>query len=457
MFDNGVISDLQRSVAEVIMAPADLATPAQSCDAIRVVQSAQDALDAVKAAHLANLEQTRGYENEAYSSLTAWARRELRLSAKEARTLVSAGHTLKLLPAVRASAAAGRIRLSHVKEFTYGLRHIGSKTVQSNEKWLLDVAESCDAQELHQVLRKLREAVYPDSLDRAWGKGMDREDVSLNKVPDGWHLTGFLGIITGAKLKTVLNALSAPRTRDDKRPASERRVDALDAMLTSELEHGLPTDLGIRPQLNVIVELSRFLDDLGKARLPAIELTGFGPIGPKLASFFVCNSAVTGILTDGLVGTENPQPHILDLGRASRLADLKQRKAVIIGQHGSCAAPGCTNTHLEIHHVTWWSHGGATDLDNLIGLCSRCHHLVHRELLTVRRDPEGGFIFGDLRRVNRSAIRKVQFPSTVGRAETQLTRLLINERRRVIPRRECEYTGTHADRSPPVGAVPRRC
>jgi hypothetical protein len=31
----------------------------------------------------------------------------------------------------------------------------------------------------------------------------------------------------------------------------------------------------------------------------------------------------------------------------------------------------------EIHHIHWFEHGGPTDLDNLVPLCSRHHHLVH--------------------------------------------------------------------------------
>src|SRR5665811_947429 len=53
-------------------------------------------------------------------------------------------------------------------------------------------------------------------------------------------------------------------------------------MLTSELEHGLPTDLGIRPQLNVLVDLKTFIDQQSSETvMPPVELTGFGPIGPN--------------------------------------------------------------------------------------------------------------------------------------------------------------------------------
>ncbi|WP_408641688.1 HNH endonuclease [Solicola gregarius] len=63
-------------------------------------------------------------------------------------------------------------------------------------------------------------------------------------------------------------------------------------------------------------------------------------------------------------------------------------------QDGVCANPGCGLTRLEFHHVAWWDRDhGATDLHNLIGLCGRCHPLVHSEKLVIKPDDTGGFTF----------------------------------------------------------------
>ncbi|MGH3457019.1 HNH endonuclease [Aeromicrobium sp.] len=77
---------------------------------------------------------------------------------------------------------------------------------------------------------------------------------------------------------------------------------------------------------------------------------------------------------------------------------MKQRRAIIARQSGVCAAPGCKNTHLEVHYVIWYSHGGRTDLDDMTGLCVRCRHLVHRDLLHVTADGRGNFTFSNRHR-----------------------------------------------------------
>jgi hypothetical protein len=45
----------------------------------------------------------------------------------------------------------------------------------------------------------------------------------------------------------------------------------------------------------------------------------------------------------------------------------------------SCGYPGCDIAfeRCDIHHVIEWLRFGSTDLDNLLPLCSKHHHLVH--------------------------------------------------------------------------------
>ncbi len=64
-------------------------------------------------------------------------------------------------------------------------------------------------------------------------------------------------------------------------------------------------------------------------------------------------------------------PGNLNLGRSTRLANRAQRRA-LRGLYATCAIPGCAvrYDHCKLHHVIWWRHGGRTDLDNLLPVCS---------------------------------------------------------------------------------------
>ena len=294
--------------------------------ALRAIQAAQDALDAAKADRLAALGESKEFELDGASTIATWARNELRLDAGRTKALVHAAATAKRLPEVGMAAAEGRIRLDHVAVFSYGLKHIGATVVGESEGWLLDVATTHEPAALRQVMRSLREAVYPDELDEAWAKGMDKQDIQVNPVPDGWHVNGFLNTSTGAKFKQVLDTLGAPRDADDQRPGSERRIDAFDRMVTQVLEAGLPSDKGIRPQLSVIVDTHG----------PSARLAGFGSIGPKLLDYLTCLSDLTPIVT---TGGELEQARILSVGRTRRHANRRQRRAIIAKQGGECATP----------------------------------------------------------------------------------------------------------------------
>jgi hypothetical protein len=74
----------------------------------------------------------------------------------------------------------------------------------------------------------------------------------------------------------------------------------------------------------------------------------------------------------------------LDMGRGARTVTRSQRRA-LRAMHRTCARPDCEVpfSHTKIHHVQWWTRDrGPTDIDNLLPLCERDHHLVH----------EGGWI-----------------------------------------------------------------
>ncbi len=375
---DGAIDRLRRTAA--VLSEGDVR------ESLRAVQSAQDVLDGVKAELLVDLRASNLFEGDGASSAKAWVRSELRLGPGEASRLTRAGDTLHRLPAVAEAVQAGTIRLEHVNVFAYGLKHVGDDVVTTSIEWLLGVATTSEPGELFAVMKQLRDAIYPDELDEQWAKGADKQHFSVEPVPLGYHVSGFLPTEIGAKLRLVLDSLAAPKGEDDSRSKDERHVNAVDDLASAFLESGLPSDKGVRPHLSVRVDAETLDGQPGEAA----TLDGFGPIGPQLLALLACTADVTPILTRQ--GFANGSI-VLNVGRTQRLATLKQRRAIHTRQDGRCAAPGCQNTHLEIHHVVWWSRGGPTDLDNLIGLCSRCHHLVHRELLNISAAGAGAFTF----------------------------------------------------------------
>ena len=107
------------------------------------------------------------------------------------------------------------------------------------------------------------------------------------------------------------------------------------------------------------------------------HVEGHGAMEPATAERLLCTAKVQGVL----VGRGGK---VLALGRTQRLATRAQRRALKVRDKGICQFPGCHSTnHLDAHHIVAWSHGGPTDLDNLILLCGRHHTLVHEGGLRI--------------------------------------------------------------------------
>lgn len=80
---------------------------------------------------------------------------------------------------------------------------------------------------------------------------------------------------------------------------------------------------------------------------------------------------------------------ILDFGRAKRLFTNPQKLA-LTERDGGCAGCGLAPWMTQVHHLRWWERDrGATDLDNGILLCVRCHHRVHDDGWTIHLEGTG--------------------------------------------------------------------
>jgi hypothetical protein len=391
---------------------------------LRALQEVQHTVDAARAELFAQLQASKDFEIDGASTLKTWVRNELRMTARQAGTLVNNSMALRDLPLVGEAAYAGQISADHVKAFVYGLRHIGLEPMLQHQELFVTVAREHDPNELFETIKHLKDVLHPADLDEKHRDGMDKEDIAVDALPDGFHVTGFLNTVTGLKLKTVLDSVSAPRDKEDLRTGPERRVQGLDDLLSAILANGLPSDKGVRPHMSVFVDADTAEAAAERVRqeteepnlvpdpMPATEpakLAGFGNIGPHLLMYFLCVSDFTAFLMKQDGG--HRQAQILNVGRSHRLATLKQRRAVIARQKGVCATPGCNHTHLEIHHTIWYSRGGTTDLDLLIGLCTRCHHLLHRGGLVITGNAVDGFHFTNrnnrpLRRRRRTRYRQ---------------------------------------------------
>ncbi|UPK73714.1 HNH endonuclease [Nocardioidaceae bacterium SCSIO 66511] len=391
-----------------------LATDEQLCQSLRDLQAALDLLDGVRASLFAQLKESEAHKSDGASTVAGWARQELRMGLGESRRHTKAGQTLKTLPKVAAALDAGQIRAAHVDEFTVGVTKVGADIMTDLQDILVPLARKCEPRDLRVAINELNDIVNCEERDKAYQRGMNKRDIRVDKCGDGFYVSGMLDPVTGAKFSQWLKTVSMPEYDGDDRAPSDRRVDGLGRMVDDqntprpdEGQQAQPSEQPDaseqaeqeppKPRRRADVSLLVLADLETLLRLPGARpatLVGFGPIGSQLLGYLTCGADTAGVLTHGVTGGPVPQANILNVGRTSRLATATQRKAITARQDGICANPGCGSSFLEFHHVNWWNRdGGKTDLDNLIGVCGGCHHLVHPNKLIIKPDGHGGFTF----------------------------------------------------------------
>ncbi len=120
------------------------------------------------------------------------------------------------------------------------------------------------------------------------------------------------------------------------------------------------------PDIAVVVDVETLLH--GEHAGTRLELGQFG-LPVETIRRWACIADITPVIV-GVDGTR------LLLGRTTRLANREQRRALRV-LYRTCACCDVVFEHCQIHHVIWFDPDGRTDIDNMLPLCHRHHHLAH--------------------------------------------------------------------------------
>lgn len=275
---------------------------------------------------------------------------------------VHRGNTLRAMPHLRSSFGKGAVSAAHVAVVTAEAAHI--RDFAEIEPYVVAVAEAVEPAELRRLMKVLADQSRPEKLDHDHEKNRDRRGLSLTETPNGmFRLDGYLDAIAGATLRDELARLMGRSGREDPRTAKQRRADALAELVSAGAANRSPSGVS---EISVLVDL----EDLSSG--DGAQLEDGSPLGSRLYDLITCSSIVSVIL-----GTRRKNVFVpLALARGKRGASASQWKALIVRDRG-CIRCGRSPRFCHAHHVHHWRHGGATDVRNMVLLCSRCHHDLH--------------------------------------------------------------------------------
>ena len=303
--------------------------------------------------------------------------------------------TLSATPALADALGDGAVTAGHVDAVTRAGKQLDAEqrsALFDRVESLVDVARAGTIEEFaKRVKLEARRIEASDGMDRY---ERQRRNARLRSWTDDdgmWNLRGCFDPRTGtriaAKLDQAVETLFAEVTPEHAPtdPIEKQRFLAAEALArlvdgagrtgksgraeflvvvdagspnSGDVDHDAPHMGGVAPSRvcwPIPVELpTRVLAEL------------MGDPGNDVVGVVVCNGVVL------------HAPGSLDQGRASRVANRAQRRA-LRSMYATCSIRGCSVgfDRCEIHHIIWWRNGGRTDLANLLPLCTQHHAKVH--------------------------------------------------------------------------------
>ncbi len=299
--------------------------------------------------------------------------------------------TLARTPQLAGALDDGAITAGHVDAVTRGSKQLNDEqrgALFDRVESLVGVATAATIEQFAERVRlEVRRIQADDGEDRL---ARQRRNTRLSTWTDGegmWNVRGRFDPLTGvrlaARLDAAVEALFAESAPDEcpTDPVDKNRFLAAHALRRLVLDGGAGAGRPGRPEFVVVVDADAPGEPGPVAQWPLpVEIPA------RVLAELAGTAEVVGVVVRN--GVVLHAPGELNLGRTTRLANRAQRRALRALYRG-CAIPGCSVAfdRCHLHHVVWWRHGGRTDLDNLLPVCTRHHTKIHRDGWTVGLGP----------------------------------------------------------------------
>jgi len=331
------------------------------------------------------------WEHFGVCSCAHWLNWKCGIGMNAAREKVRVANALAELPKISERFSRGEISYSKVRAMTRA-------ATPDNEDYLLMIATYGTAHHVETLVRKYRRVtrLQDDGADRQFeGRLLQIRHEDDGSVVLCARLPAEQGALVLKALEFALDRasvnqddVSAETSRrsqgSDYDSIGQRRADALMDMAESYLTNGAAASSGDRYQVMLHVSAETLAVDAEST----CHIEDGSHVSAETARRLCCDAAIS-------VLKEDDEGELLNIGRKSRIIPPAMRRALKTRDEG-CRFPGCTHKHyIDGHHITHWSQGGETKLDNLVQLCRHHHRLVHEGGFHCRVNTRGTVEFVD--------------------------------------------------------------
>ena len=339
---------------------------------------------ALLALSAARLEATGAFGHDGTVSMRAWMRHHLRMTNQRAGEMLSTGRFLTKCSAFADAAVDGSLSASQIAV----ARRMGNakydEIMSDTEQGLVDTLKELDVQQTERAVAHW--IVRADALldEKAPPVERPNELTFGTTLDDVTHGTFRLNEAAGTEFdKAIQNAITHTGT-DETRTLAERQGDALFdiAAFFNKNHNGAERPRNL-PNVTLSADVSTVVTEYPEG----VNVDTQRPMSPACTATYLCDCRIHVILRDA-----NGAPH--SFGRTARSVPTRLFQQ-IAARDGGCRVRGCCRPvkWTDAHHIVHWSLGGTTDYHTLILLCSRHHHWVHRQKITIDLMPNGDAFF----------------------------------------------------------------
>ena len=314
------------------------------------------------------------------------------LTSREAREVVSRGLVTEAAPEMGAVLAAGDTTAAHVDALGRGLKIAGAErdAFMAHLPELVEASTTMTASQFDQLVKETAKSVVTDDGLSTFERQKRETFFKMRTEADGClSVSGKFDPISASILKSKIGRLVETMFHSgDKEvpvdvmpwiePNDHRQAQALIALVNGANES--VSDVPARAEIVVHVDLETLQHGLHAGGTCRTALGADLPV--DTVRRLACEAEILPVVLDG-------RSVPIDVGRSKRLATVHQRRA-LEAIHPTCAIPDCEVIfdHCNVHHIEYWENGGATDLNNMIPLCSRHHHAAHEGGWKLKLNPE---------------------------------------------------------------------
>jgi len=314
----------------------------------------------------------------------AWLRDRARMTDEQAGRWVSRARLLDRFTTVADRALTGELSAGQIDVLRAFCPPRLRPLMDDHQHEVIPTLTSLSTADTIKVMddwRKKAEAIIEGSEPKA----EPQRSLSMTTASDGGLLGKFeLHGGAAAEVAAALKTASTYEGEHDTRTKLERDADALhDVCAFYNRQNDKPTTKRRHPHVELSLRGDTLTSDLLLAEHPE---TG------RLFDHATTETVLCDCLIHQIMLGTNELP--IGYGRA-RYSVPRHLFRLTAQRDGGCRFPGCDRpvSHCDAHHLHHWRKGGFTDYDNLGLLCSRHHHLVHREKVIVKVLPSAEMHF----------------------------------------------------------------